>query len=153
MRRLTIWYSRPHVSSQSKPWKAILSFSSMWAIPGLECACGPIIQLNQTRLSSASIRWQRLRQTVEVLRQLSMSEGRTQAMRNQGLHDLSSAELVQQFAMVAAKQKDAILENDISESSRLVWRLKAIQGELKQRPEDQRSVLMQLYRHPNMQVR
>lgn len=74
-------------------------------------------------------------------------------MKKPGLQDLSNAELTQQFAAAAAKQENAILENDIAESIRLVWRLKAIQDELKQRPEDQRSVLMQLYRHPNMQVR
>jgi cytochrome c oxidase assembly protein Cox11 len=69
------------------------------------------------------------------------------------LRDLSTAELVQLFAMAATKQEDAILENDIAESIRLVWRMKAIQDELKQRPGDERSELMQLYHHPNMQAR
>src|SRR3954465_13229344 len=67
--------------------------------------------------------------------------------------DMSNAELAQQFAALAAQQENAILENDIAESTRLVWRLKELEDELKQRPGDQRTALMQLYGHSNMQVR
>ncbi len=62
-------------------------------------------------------------------------------------------ELVQQFAALALEQDEALLDSDISKASRLYWKLKDVEAELKAREGDQRCALLKLYDHPNAQVR
>lgn len=61
--------------------------------------------------------------------------------------------LVQQFAALALEQDEALLDSDISKASRLYWKLKDVEAELKARQGDQRRALLKLYDHPNAQVR
>lgn len=74
-------------------------------------------------------------------------------MKKLELQDMTGNQLVQQFASLAIEQDTALLDNDIAETNRLFWRLEAIEDELKRRPGDQRSELIVLYQHSNMQVR
>ncbi len=74
-------------------------------------------------------------------------------MRRDGLHRLSVEELVERFAAFAVDRDEAILDDDIAKSSRLFWKLDAVEKELKARPGDQRTALCQLYAHQNLQVR
>jgi Domain of unknown function (DUF2019) len=74
-------------------------------------------------------------------------------MKTVNLEDFTTDQLVKQFAEIALKQNNALLDNDISEVNRLFWQLEAVEGELKSRSGDQRSALLRLYHHPNAQVR
>ena len=65
---------------------------------------------------------------------------------------MSVAELVQRFTQFAIQQ-DNELDGDVPEVTRLFWLLEDTEAELKSRPGDQRTALLPLYRHPNMQVR
>lgn len=74
-------------------------------------------------------------------------------MKRMPLQRLSIQELVDQFVVLALDQNEAILDDDIAKSSRLFWKIEAIEAELKDRPGDQRIALLRLYAHPNLQVR
>ena len=66
---------------------------------------------------------------------------------------LSVELLVERFVAISEAQDDASLYGDIPEFNRL-YRLKvAVVDELQRRPGDQRSVLLPLYDHENLQVR
>ncbi|PZU94600.1 MAG: hypothetical protein DI527_03235 [Chelatococcus sp.] len=69
------------------------------------------------------------------------------------LGSLSNAEIVRLFEQLCIEQYDAMEGDEIARTNRLVWRVHALEQELKSRPGDQRRVLMQLFGHPNMQVR
>lgn len=77
----------------------------------------------------------------------------TQTMKSVRLAKLSQDQLVQLFAELSIQQDMALLSLAQGEVNRLYWRIKAIGDELKSRPGDQRSALLQLYNHKNMQVR
>jgi hypothetical protein len=62
-------------------------------------------------------------------------------------------ELVELFATVTIGQDKAIFDGNSTKFNRLYDRMQAVVGELKSRPGDQRSALLPLYDHPNMQVR
>jgi len=62
-------------------------------------------------------------------------------------------QLVKQFAALAIRQDTMLLERDIAEVNRLYDRLQDVANELKARPGDQRTALLVLYEHSNMQVR
>ena len=66
---------------------------------------------------------------------------------------MTEEELVEMFAVVAAQQNDAMLEEDIARVHQLFQKLMAIQSELKTRAGDKRTELISLYSSPNMQVR
>jgi uncharacterized protein DUF2019 len=69
------------------------------------------------------------------------------------LQKLSNEQLVERFVAIGEAQADASLYGDIPEFNRL-YRLKvAVVDELQERPGDQRSVLLPLYDHTNLQVR
>jgi Domain of unknown function (DUF2019) len=70
-----------------------------------------------------------------------------------GLRDISVTELVDHFAAAGLGQFKAELRNDIAKQNKCVEQAMAIAAELKSRPGDQRSALLQLYDHPNVQVR
>ena len=69
------------------------------------------------------------------------------------IKNLSVIELVEQFAELSLSQFDAELHSDIAKENRIVLRTMAIAEELKSRPGDQRSALLCLYEHSNVQVR
>jgi|SRR5688572_19083578 cytochrome c oxidase assembly protein Cox11 len=73
-------------------------------------------------------------------------------MTDSGMNTISVAELVQRFAELALQQ-DYALDGDVPEATRLFWELEDIEAELKRRPGDQRTGLLALYEHSNMQVR
>jgi hypothetical protein len=66
---------------------------------------------------------------------------------------MSVTELVEQFAELSLSQFDAELHSDIAKQNKIVLRTMAIAEELKSRPRDQRSALLGLYEHSNVQVR
>ena len=66
---------------------------------------------------------------------------------------LSSRDLLILFCRNAIDQDTALLEDRISKVNALIWEMEAIADELKSRDGDQRIVLLELYDHPNAQVR
>jgi hypothetical protein len=66
---------------------------------------------------------------------------------------MSANELVERFAATALDQFKAELQSDIAKQNKCVRQEMAIAEELKNRPGDQRSALVRLYDHPNVQVR
>ena len=74
-------------------------------------------------------------------------------MKRVSLQLLTVDELVERFASLALEQDKALLDSDISKASRLYWKLKDVEAELKAREGDQRRALLKLYDHPNAQVR
>jgi Domain of unknown function (DUF2019) len=69
------------------------------------------------------------------------------------IQKMSGNELVEQFAASAMRQFNAELESDIAKQNNCVEEQMAIAAELKTRSGDQRSALLKLYDHPNIQVR
>jgi|GEM_PF-1269281 len=74
-------------------------------------------------------------------------------MRLSALVQMSVEALVDRFAALAMAQDEAILDDDIGEVNRLFAKIEAVKTELKTRPGDQRTALLRLYEHPNLQVR
>lgn len=74
-------------------------------------------------------------------------------MNHVNLHELSVADLVQRFEAAQLAQFQAELHSDIPKQNRCVRQAMAIADELKSRPGDERSALLDLYNHPNVQVR
>ncbi|HEV7260060.1 MAG TPA: DUF2019 domain-containing protein [Bosea sp. (in: a-proteobacteria)] len=69
------------------------------------------------------------------------------------LSALSSAEIIQQFERLCIEQYDAMEREEQARVNRLVWRVHALEMELKSRVGDQRRLLNRFFGHPNMQVR
>lgn len=69
------------------------------------------------------------------------------------LHQLSTPKLVERFISTEVDQFQAELQGDIAKQNKCVRVATAIAKELKNRPGDQRSMLLELYKHPNVQVR
>jgi cytochrome c oxidase assembly protein Cox11 len=74
-------------------------------------------------------------------------------MKRVKLSDMTTERLVQLFADLAVQQDAALLYRAQREVNKIYWKLEEIQSELKSRPGDQRSALLPLYDHKNMQVR
>lgn len=74
-------------------------------------------------------------------------------MSKRKLSELSVDQLVHLFAELSVQQDMSLLSNALREVNRLFWRIDAVAEELKLRPGDQRSALLSLYKHQNMQVR
>jgi len=62
-------------------------------------------------------------------------------------------ELVKRFVSIALDQDKALFNNEIARFNKLYGQMDAVRNELKIRPGDQRSALLPLYVHPNIQVR
>lgn len=62
-------------------------------------------------------------------------------------------ELVERFIAIAVGQDKAIFDEDNGKFNRLYDQMEKVRSELKSRPGDQRSALLPLYDHPNIQVR
>lgn len=66
---------------------------------------------------------------------------------------MSIDELVHRFVEIAIAQDLAIFNGDTAKHNRLYSQMDEIDNELKSRPGDRRRALVQLYDHPNIQVR
>ncbi|MGB6536802.1 MAG: DUF2019 domain-containing protein [Xanthobacteraceae bacterium] len=62
-------------------------------------------------------------------------------------------ELVERFVTIALDQDRALFNDEIAAFNKLYGQMDAVRNELKSRPGDQRSALLPLYTHPNIQVR
>lgn len=69
------------------------------------------------------------------------------------LASLSTDALLRRFEALCIQQYNALDRNEIAAFNRRYDKIQAIEDELQSRPGDQRRVLMQLFGHPNMQVR
>jgi len=69
------------------------------------------------------------------------------------LGELSVEQLVERFVAIGLAQEQADLYDDIGEFNRLFKKMQEVVGELRNRAGDQRSALLTLYDHPNLQVR
>jgi hypothetical protein len=62
-------------------------------------------------------------------------------------------ELVERFIDIALDQDKALFNFEIAKFNKLYRQMDTVRNELKSRPGDQRSALLPLYAHPNIQVR
>jgi hypothetical protein len=69
------------------------------------------------------------------------------------LPDMSITALVERFTALCVGQYEAELRGEQSKENRLIKQMWTVTKELKRRPGDQRSELIKLYDHPNIQVR
>lgn len=74
-------------------------------------------------------------------------------MKIQDLHQLTLVDLVERFTANCVEQGTALFDNDTSRFNRLYGKMAAIRDELKSRPGDQRSALLTLFDHRDIQVR
>jgi hypothetical protein len=74
-------------------------------------------------------------------------------MKKVDLSGVSDNDLVRLFAENTREQDKALLVGQTAKYNRLFDRMKDIHDELKRRPGDQRRMLIQLYKFPNMHVR
>ncbi|MBN9585989.1 MAG: hypothetical protein BGN84_10845 [Afipia sp. 62-7] len=74
-------------------------------------------------------------------------------MKKVDLSKMSDGDLVQLFAENTREQDKALLVGQSAKYNRLFVRMKEIHDELKARPGDQRRLLVQLFKFPNMHVR
>ena len=74
-------------------------------------------------------------------------------MKSKFWHERPTSELVAQFEKASLNQFQAELESDLRKQNARVRETMAIADELKRRPGDQRSTLIALYDHANVQVR
>jgi hypothetical protein len=63
------------------------------------------------------------------------------------------AALIERFTALCVSQYEAELRGEQSKQNRLIKQMWSVTEELKQRAGDQRSELVKLYEHPNIQVR
>jgi len=69
------------------------------------------------------------------------------------LRSMSVPELVQHFATLGTQQYKAKMGGEQKKLNRLMLEMRDVTEELKSRPGDQRSALLPLFKHPNLQVR
>jgi hypothetical protein len=74
-------------------------------------------------------------------------------MKKSNFKGLTAAELVNRFAAICSEQDKAEFEDDIATYNRLYDQKVAVLDELKERPGDQRTALLGLYEHSNLQVK
>lgn len=69
------------------------------------------------------------------------------------LQKMSVADLVDQFILLGVGQFEAELQSNLAKENKLIREMRGVVEELRSRPGDQRSALLALYGHPNVQVR
>jgi hypothetical protein len=74
-------------------------------------------------------------------------------MKKAILQDLPVEALIERYVAVGVAQYEAELDDNTRKFNRLYDDVKAVEAELKSRPGDQRTALLTLYKHANMQVR
>jgi hypothetical protein len=78
---------------------------------------------------------------------------RVKTMSKVNLKDLSTEELVRRFIELGLDQDKALLYDELAQFGRLFKQMQEVVEELKRRPGDQSQALLELYDHPNLQVR
>jgi len=76
-----------------------------------------------------------------------------EAMRHADVAGQTVPRLVEQFRALALAKSAAIATGQNAKYTRLYWRLDTVEKELRSREGDQRRALIELYNHPNPQVR
>jgi Domain of unknown function (DUF2019) len=66
---------------------------------------------------------------------------------------MTTDELVERFIAIALDQDKALFNDETAKFNKLYAQMDVVRNELKSRPRDQRSALLPLYTHPNIQVR
>jgi ParB-like chromosome segregation protein Spo0J len=74
-------------------------------------------------------------------------------MKRVGVETKTVHQLVEHFVATGIEQDRALLRNDVSKFNRLFDAMIDVEDELKARDGDQRRALLDLYDHPNAQVR
>jgi ParB-like chromosome segregation protein Spo0J len=74
-------------------------------------------------------------------------------MKRVGVETKTVHQLVEHFVAIGIEQDRALLRNDVSKFNRLFDAMIDVEDELKARDGDQRRALLDLYDHPNAQVR
>ena len=76
-------------------------------------------------------------------------------MNSKKIHfsEQSDAQLLARAAEIGVAQDHALLGNEIARFNKLFDELMSIKNELRARPGDRRRLIMELYKHRNMQVR
>ncbi|ODR96955.1 hypothetical protein AUC70_14410 [Methyloceanibacter stevinii] len=66
---------------------------------------------------------------------------------------MTEEQLIERFVFIATEQDQAMLYDDNRRYNQLYDKMKDVEQELKQRPGDQRRVLLSLLEHENLQVK
>lgn len=74
-------------------------------------------------------------------------------MKRTNVQSKTAEQLVERFVAIALDQDQALLMDQIAKFNQLFDEMIAVEDELKAREGDQRQALLQLYEHPNAQVR
>lgn len=74
-------------------------------------------------------------------------------MKRFDLQTMTVVELVERFTALGVGQFEAELSSNIPKNNRLLLQMRDVTEELKRRPGDQRSALLPLFDHTNIQVR
>ena len=74
-------------------------------------------------------------------------------MKRQELKGMALEQLIERFAEIAVAQDEALLYNELSKFNRLYDRMDEVDSELRARGTEARMALLDLYAHPNLQVR
>jgi hypothetical protein len=74
-------------------------------------------------------------------------------MKQNILQDMTVDQLLERFTMIGINQDKALLRSEHAKFNRLFDEMDAVENELKARFGDQRRALLDLYEHPNAQVR
>jgi hypothetical protein len=74
-------------------------------------------------------------------------------MSQSALQELTADQLIARLVQIGLSQDDAQLEGDISRFNRLYDQMREVDEELRARGREARLMLLQLYEHPNIQVR
>jgi hypothetical protein len=74
-------------------------------------------------------------------------------MKPANLQGMSVEKLVMRFTELCLAQFEAELRSELSKENRLIRQMFAVADELRARAGDQRRALLELYSHPNIQVR
>jgi hypothetical protein len=69
------------------------------------------------------------------------------------VREMSTADLVRRFAALGVGQYEAELRGELAKQNKLILQMRPIVEELKGRPGDQRTALLALLDHKNIQVR
>lgn len=74
-------------------------------------------------------------------------------MKAKAIDQMTTSELVERFAEVAAAQDEAELHGEMAKYNRLFKQMMDIESQLRSRDGDQRLQLVRLFAHPNLHVR
>lgn len=74
-------------------------------------------------------------------------------MKSKNLAELTVDELVERFADIGLAQYKALDNDEVRKFNKLYGQMDAVDNELRARGREARLALLELYTHPNMQVR